>query len=125
MLTKQIEVRFADSGNTNASTSLEEVVKLTKDEMLSNDQADFIVRETFVDRPGRMGPEWLPVLTAILSAPAVLLAIEEMFKIIKARLADSPSLIVTLANGPTTVTITSYSADRMSASEIAQALNLG
>jgi hypothetical protein len=78
------EIRLTVSPNdpTVTSQDLEELVLELKAEIEQSSNYSIPVNETQGHNEGALGPEWLPVLTAILSAPVAIQTVKSLFNII-------------------------------------------
>lgn len=100
---------------------LESAVHLVKDDL---ERSGISVKETYSNPQGTLGPEWLPVLTAILSGPAILLSIRAIRDVLKTYLTNRSSLTVIVKKDGKEVTLDARNIDSVSEHEIAAYLGL-
>lgn len=82
------------------------------------------VRHGRRERDDALGLEWLPVLEIVVSAPAILLLIREISKIIQQKLDTSSTITVTRRNGDGTEEKVTIKTTELDGAETMEALKI-
>jgi len=90
---------------------LENIVSDARIALESADIPGLTTKETHQKRDGKLGAEWLPVVTALLSAPAVLLAINVVRDLLKEKIKKIKKLSIKITTEQGEVIINSENVD--------------
>jgi hypothetical protein len=101
--------------------TLEKNVQFVKSEL---ERSGIVVRETYVNHEDTLGPEWLPVLSVILSGPAVLLAIRAIRDTLKSYFENNGSITVTIKRDGQEIRLNADNINVLSADKIISSLGL-
>ena len=123
MSTSSITLAFSELArrHSDSARELERAVQVAKREFERN---GVIVSETHIERPATLGPEWVPILTAVLSTPAVLIGIRAIRDVLKSWLQEHATLSVTLKRDGMELTVNAKNIDSLAEREIAKSLGL-
>jgi hypothetical protein len=126
MPTSSINLDFSSPDRQQATgqgaRELESAIHTVKTEL---ERQGLSVQENYAERSGTLGPEWLPILTAILSGPAVLVSIRAIRDVLKTYLVHHGSLTVTVKRNGNQIVLDAKNIDSVSESKIAESLGLG
>ena len=103
---------------------LENIVTDARVALESADIPGLTTKETQQKRDGKLGPEWLPVLTALLSAPAVLLAIRAVRDVLKEKIKKIKKLSIKISTEQGEAVLNSENVDDEQIKEIIRLLKI-
>jgi len=114
-MTNAFEITISPIADSLTSQELEECTLDLKTEIEQSGTFGISVSETQQKNDGMLGPEWLPVLTAILSAPVAIKAIEGLIRLLQDWMRRRKPISISLKGPKGKYTLT---ADNMSADEM-------
>jgi len=89
--------QFCLSRSEKYAGELEDILGEARVALESAELPGLTTEETHAKREGKLGPEWLPILTATLSAPAVLLAIRAVRDVLKEKISKDKKLSIKIS----------------------------
>jgi len=114
-MTNTIRLAISPTVGTLKPQDIESLVLEIKDEVEQSDTFGISLSETQQKNKGTLGPEWLPVLTAVLSAPVATLAVKGLIITLQDWLRRRKPVTITIEGPKGNYTITSVN---MSGEEI-------
>jgi hypothetical protein len=117
---ESIRIEFDLAEDEHYPGELEEITLAAKHEL---EQQNVIADETHRINEGKLGPEWLPVLSVLLSGPAVLLAVQAIRDVAKSALAKERAVRVTLKRGDKECLLTFDNIDAKTVKDILKQLD--